>query len=89
MNIFGWLHKILLYIKPNNQKYTSRTLPNNQAYACPKCECAMQPDKSWDVLHCWPCQLSVDLWYDQTPKIILCNHTINPLEVVYTKIKVK
>lgn len=49
----------------------SKLLPVGKAYACPKCGKPLVPEKGpWDILHCYPCNDSVDLWHDKTPEII-------------------
>ena len=47
-----------------------RFLPKGKAYACPHCGKPMTPDKHMDVMHCFDCWDSVDLWWDKTPVII-------------------
>lgn len=45
--------------------------PAGKAYACPHCGRPLTPhDGPWDVLHCFPCNRSVDLWYDAPPALI-------------------
>lgn len=49
----------------------SKILPKGKAYACPWCDKPMTPHNGpWDVLHCFDCYKSVDLWWDKIPKII-------------------
>ena len=43
-----------------------RKLKPNEAFKCPWCGRPMQPhDGPWAVVHCVPCQRSIDLWYDE------------------------
>lgn len=66
----------------------SKILPEGKAYACPKCGQPMNPhDSPWDVLHCLPCNSSVDLWYDPKP-IIIDASTPVPVGIIYTEVKI-
>lgn len=41
----------------------SKYAPKGKAYACPKCGKALRPEKrNWDILHCFTCNISYDLW---------------------------
>lgn len=65
----------------------SKTLPEGKAYACPKCEQPMNPHNGpWDVLHCLPCNSSIDLWHDPKP-VIIDAPTPVPVGIAYTKVE--
>jgi hypothetical protein len=40
----------------------SKIAPAGKAYACPLCGMALRPDPRYDILHCFPCDRSQDLW---------------------------
>ncbi len=52
--------------------HTPKTPPEGKAYACPYCGKPLTPhDGPWDILHCFPCQKSIDLWWaEEVPELI-------------------